>query len=221
MADKNSATIEDYLGIMYIFKRDGIPLVGARIADILNVSPATVSNTMKRMARDGLVDLDNPEGTCLTETGLEAARSVMRRHMLTEWMLLKMLNVNWAQTHAEAHQLEHAISEGLAEQMNTSLDDPKFCPHGNPLPGFESYVEHWVPLSEVQPGQKVIIRRIHETAEDNPELLGFLETNKLMPGTEAQLVEVLNFNQTLTLEIDQSRLPLGFSAARFIYVEIC
>lgn len=221
MAGKNSATIEDYLGIMYILQRDGIPLVGARIAEALGVSPATVSNTLKRMKRDGLVDLDNLEGPTLTESGLESARSVMRRHMLTEWMLLKMLNVNWAQTHAEAHQLEHAISEGLAEQMSTSLDDPKFCPHGNPLPGFESYTAKWVPLSEVQEGQKVIIRRIHETAEDNPELLGFLESNKLMPGTEAQLTEILKVNQTMTLEIGQHRLPLGFSTADVIYVEIC
>ena len=141
--------------------------------------------------------------------------------MLTEWLLLKMLNVNWSQTHAEAHQLEHAVSEGLAEQMNISLDDPKFCPHGNPLPGFESYVENWTPLNEIKIGQKVIIRRIHETAEDNPELLGFFESNKLMPGAEAQLVEKLDFNQTLTLEIDQNPLLLGYSAARFIYVEIC
>jgi DtxR family transcriptional regulator, Mn-dependent transcriptional regulator len=221
MAGKNSATIEDYLGIMYIFRRDGIPLVGARIAEALSVSPATVSNTLKRMQRDGLVDMDNPEGSCLTESGLESARSVMRRHMLTEWLLLKMLNVNWSQTHAEAHQLEHAVSEGLAEQMNISLDDPKFCPHGNPLPGFESYVENWTPLNEIKIGQKVIIRRIHETAEDNPELLGFFESNKLMPGAEAQLVEKLDFNQTLTLEIDQNPLLLGYSAARFIYVEIC
>ena len=221
MAGKYSATIEDYLGVMFIFKRDGVPLVGARIADILGVTPATVSTTLKRMARDGLVNLEGPEGPILTESGLETAYSVMRRHMLAEWMLLKMLNVNWAQTHTEAHQLEHAVSESLAEQMSTSLDNPKFCPHGNPLPGFESYVEYWVPLIEIKVGQKFIIRRIHENAEENSELLRFFESNKLMPGTEAQLVEILSFNQTLTLKIAQHQLPLGFSVARFIYVEIC
>ncbi len=111
----------------------------------------------------------------LTDKGCEAARSVIRRHMLTEWTLARMLQVPWSRVHAEADQIEHTISDEIETQMRTNLDDPQLCPHGNPLPGYE-HEAYWLSLTGVLPGEKVIIRRIHKTAEDNPELLEFLET---------------------------------------------
>jgi len=222
---KISPTIEDYLGILFVLQRDGEPVVGARLADLMGVSPPTVTNTLKRMVRDGLLVMDDASGRSvrprLTEPGLEAARSVMRRHMLTEWMLSRMLS--WSKLHIQAHELEHAISHELETALIEELDQPEVCPHGNPLPGFEAVAAQWVPLTEIEAGERVIVRRIHELAEQNPELLAFLEARQVVPGVQTRVEEVLPFNQTVTLRMGESEplasVTLGFTAARYIFVE--
>jgi len=155
----------------------------------------------------------------LTETGRAAAYSVIRRHMLTEWLLVRMLKVPLSQTHDEAHNIEHAISPQLEQRMRENLGDPQVCPHGNPFPGCEQVTSRWVALTDLPTGEAVILRRIHEFAEDNPELLKFLVDNGVTPGARAQVVEILPFNQTLTLSIDNQKVTLGFSAARLIFAE--
>jgi DtxR family transcriptional regulator, Mn-dependent transcriptional regulator len=216
---RGSITIEDYLETLYILQRDGIPIVGARLAEILGVTPPTVTNTLKRMQRDGLIEPTETQGFHLTLQGLDQARSVMRRHMLTEWLLMSVLKVPWSQTHTEAHHLEHMISDLIEERMRDNLGDPKTCPHGNPMPGFEAVAAAWIPLIEIGQGEKVIIRRIHEMGENDPDLLKFLEENGLIPGAEVEIVEILQFNQTINLISGDRTVALGFSSARSIYVE--
>ena len=213
---KLSPTIEDYLGIMIILLRDGEPVVGARLAELLGVTPPTVTNTLKRMVRDGLVVMDEA-GTNLTSQGMEAARSVLRRHMLTEWLLSRMLS--WSKLHAQAHGIEHGISAELEAAMALELDQPEVCPHGNPLPGFEAVVDRWVALTEIPQGEAVTIRRIHELAEEAPELLAFLEARHIMPGVPIVVEEVLPFNQTITLRVEGQAVSLGNASARYIFVE--
>lgn len=215
--EKLSPTIEDYLLLMYVLEGDGEPVVGARLAELLGVTPPTVTNTLKRMARDGLISMDD-SGTHLTEAGWQSARSVMRRHMLTEWMMANMLP--WSKLHAEAHNLEHAISAEAESALLQEHNHPQTCPHGNPLPGFEAAVADWVPLTQVAMGETVVIRRIHELAEENLPLLAFLEAKGIMPGVRALVTEVLDFNQTITLEVQASPVTLGYASARYIYAAL-
>jgi DtxR family transcriptional regulator, Mn-dependent transcriptional regulator len=212
-------TIEDYLAIIYVMERDEDEVIAARLAESLEVAPPTVTVTLKRMERDGWIDSDPAKGLHLSDKGCEAARSVIRRHMLTEWMLARMLKVPWSRVHAEADQIEHTISDEIESRMRLNLDDPQFCPHGNPLPGYEYIAKDWLPLTGIQPGQKVIIRRIHETAEDNPQLMEFLEMNGILPGAQAEMCDVLSFNQTLCLQMGKKQVTLGFPTAKYIFVE--
>jgi DtxR family transcriptional regulator, Mn-dependent transcriptional regulator len=213
---KHSQTIEDYLSLIYVMERDREPVVGARLAELLGVTPPTVTNTMKRMARDGLITMDE-NGTHLTPEGWAAAKDVMRRHMLMEWMMIKILP--WSKLHGEAHNLEHAVSPEAEAAVYEELGRPQTCPHGNPLPGCEAAVANWVPLTELASGEKVIIRRIHELAEENPPLLAFLEEKKVMPGTPATVGEILPFNQTISIEVEGRPVTLGFAAAKYIFAE--
>jgi len=219
MESRPTPTIEDYLAVMFVMERDGEEVIAARLAETLEVAPPTVTVTLKRMERDGWIEAPSPKRIRLTEAGCEAARSVIRRHILTEWMLARMLKIPWSRIHAEADQMEHAISDEMEAQMRVNLDDPQVCPHGNPLPGHEHVAAKWIPLTGVLPGQKIIIRRIHETAEDNAELLRFLETNGIVPGAPAKVVEVLSFNQTVKLKMGKKTATLGFPAARYIFIE--
>jgi len=219
LENRPTPTIEDYLAILYVMERDGDEIVAARLAESLEVAPPTVAMTLKRMERDGWIAVDPDHGLYLTKAGCEAASSVIRRHMLTEWMLARMLQVPWSRLHAEADQIEHSISDEIENQMRTSLDNPQLCPHGNPLPGYEGLAADWLPLTHIPVGEKIIIRRIHETAEDNHELLQFLETNGVVPGVQAQVAEVLEFNQTIGLKLGKKTVTIGFPAAKYIFVE--
>ncbi len=214
-----TSTIEDYLAIMYTMERDGEDIIAARLAESLGVTPPTVTVTLKRMERDGWIDIRDSREICLTEPGRMAGSSVIRRHMLTEWMLARILKVPWSHVHGEAHLIEHSISDDVEDRLRQNFDDPKICPHGNPLPGYERLADRWKSLMDIQPGTQVAIRRIHESAEADSELMQFLEDNQIIPGSIAEVNEILPYNQTLTLSIGGRQVVLGFTAALAIYVE--
>jgi DtxR family Mn-dependent transcriptional regulator len=217
--NRPTPTIEDYLAIMFIMERDGESIIAARLADSLEVSPPTVTMTLKRMERDGWIEVEGRKSIHLTEAGCEAASSVIRRHMLTEWMLARMLHLPWSEVHSEAHAIEHHISNEIELRMQQNFDDVHVCPHGNPMPGYEYVTDKWLPLTELQQGDRIIIRRIHEVAEANSGLMQYLESNGIVPGAQAEVGEVLPFNQTLSLRLGQQQVVLGYPAAHFIYVE--
>jgi hypothetical protein len=103
--------------------------------------------------------------------------------------------------------------------MRHVLGNPQVCPHGNPFPGCEQATSQWIPLTDLQVGEAVIIRRVHELIEENEELLNFLIENKVLPGARAHVVDILSFNQTLTLSVAKKSITLGFPAARLIFAE--
>jgi len=202
---------------MYVLERDKEPVIGVRLAQLLSVTPPTVTNTLKRMVRDGLITMDK-DGTRLTKAGKQSARTVVRRHMLTEWMMARILP--WSKLHQEAHHLEHAISAEVETALFEEMGHPQTCPHGNPLPGAEDAVSAWIPVTETSPNVVVVIKRIHELAEYNLELLVFLEGKGLVTGAEVMVREVLPFNQTVTLEIHGQIVTLGFASAQHLFVEL-
>jgi len=213
-------TVENYLMTMQVMERDYGEIVAARLAEMLAVAPATVAITFKRMERDNWITGTGRKALHLTEVGRNASYSIIRRHMLTEWLLLSVLKVPLSQIHYEAHGIEHALSPQLEERLRDVLKDPHTCPHGNPFPGRESEVSRWVPLIDIPIGEKVIIRRIHEFAEENSELLEFLIGNNIQPGAKSEIVEILPFNQTMTIAVETKTVTLGFPAARFIFAEV-
>jgi DtxR family Mn-dependent transcriptional regulator len=204
---------------MHVMERDSGEIIAARLAEMLDVAPPTVAMTLKRMERDNWITGTGRKAVHLTETGRAAAHSVIRRHMLTEWLLVSVLKVPLLQIHNEAHGIEHSISPQLEERMRDILGNPQVCPHGNPFPGCEKIVQDWVALTDLPVGETVTIRRVHEFAEDNPELLKFLTENGILPGTQARILDSLPFNQTLSIEVAGKAITLGFPVARYIFAE--
>ncbi|MGQ9814041.1 MAG: metal-dependent transcriptional regulator [Candidatus Roseilinea sp.] len=218
-APKPTPTVEDYLALLYVLDRDKTPIVGAQVAEMLRVSAPTVTATLQRMSRAGWVKIDARKGAMLTPLGRDEARSVIQRHMLSEWILNRVLDVAWSDIHAEAHRLEHGVSEDVAARMRKRMQDPEVCPHGNPLPGHESRTEGWIALDQAPVGIRVVIRRVHELAEYDTELLKFLEEKGVLPGVKAIVREMSRANQTVTLEIKGERVTLGWRIAGQIFVE--
>jgi DtxR family Mn-dependent transcriptional regulator len=215
-----SATIEDYLGVIYTLNRDGERVIAARLAESLDVSAPTVTVTLRRMQRDGWISFTSEKEISLTETGHAAAISVIKRHMLTEWMLSRMLKLPLAVLHREAHHIEHTLSQEVAERIQTEMNAPRLCPHGNPLPGFEDEVQGWLPLSEAAPGQEVTLTRIQENLEGNYDIMTFLESKGLIPGAVLKVEETLPFNETISVLINNQEVILGLRLAEDIYVSL-
>jgi DtxR family Mn-dependent transcriptional regulator len=219
MKQKPTPTIEDYLGVIYTLDRDREKVIGARLAELLDVSPPTVTVTLKRMLRDHWISIDESKNIHLTPSGSEAAQSVIRRHMLTEWLLSRVLDIPWSELHAEADKLEHSISRDVEDRLAATLEDPSACPHGNPMPGQESISNNWQALTSFTKGDTCIIKRIHEWLEDDPETMKFLEENLVLPGNSAEIQEVLPFNKTIQLKIKDKRVTIGFDIADKISAE--
>ena len=214
MDHKPSKTIEDYLQVMHYMTRDGASIIGARLAERIGVAPPTVTATLQRMTRDGLITMDDHKVVHLTEEGREQAESIVRRHALAERLLTEILGLGWSESHEEAHRVEHVISPKVEQRLMMVLGNPMTCPHGNPIPGTGARPSpHAFPLSEVRTGQQVVVERIVEEAEDDLELMNFYERSGLKPRTPLTAVEVSTAAGLITVMRDAERIPLGLAAA--------
>ena len=201
-------TVEEYLETIYNMSMEGEVVIGARLAQKFAVSPPTVTETLKRLVRDGYIEMDQKRLVTLTEAGNTAAETVLRRHRLTERFLVDMLNMPWHQVHEEAGRLEHFISNAVEARVIASLSNPTTCPHGNPIPGLvdaRNYLKNHnaLRLSTISPGETVTLLSISEVVEDEEALIRYFEEKGLMPGmgltvlannennTEAQYENVL------------------------------
>jgi DtxR family Mn-dependent transcriptional regulator len=219
MDRKPSKTIEDYLQVMHYMTRDGALIIGARLAERIGVAPPTVTATLHRMMRDGLITMDDHKAVHLTETGREQAESIVRRHALAERLLTEILGLGWSESHEEAHMVEHVISPKVEQRLMMVLGNPLTCPHGNPIPGTGARPSPFAfPLSEVQTGQQVVVERIIEEAEDDLELMNFYERSGLKPRTPLDVVEVSPAAGLITVVRDGERIPLGIAAASKVRV---
>jgi len=185
-----SATVEEYLEMIYNMNMEDEVVIGARLAEKFGVAPPTVTEMLKRLVRDGYVEMDNRRQVTLTETGNQAAEAVLRRHRLTERFLVDMLGMQWHQVHEEACRLEHFISGAVEARVITTLNNPTTCPHGNPIPGSvanaRSYLKDKgaIRLSSAGVGEVVAILCISEVVEDEEALILYLHEKGLTPGTE-------------------------------------
>jgi DtxR family Mn-dependent transcriptional regulator len=214
-------TIEDYLQLIYTMQREGAPIIAARIKERKGVSAPTAWATLKRMERDGLVNLGRGHRIELRSQGTELAESIIRRHMLAERLLTDILKLDWADVHDEAHKMEHAISPLIEKQILTLLDNPETCPHGNPIPGLSAKNPPTTQtLRRAAEGETVLINNIAEHAEDDADLMHYLQRNLLTPGARLHIDEVAVANATITVtHTDTGRqVVVGLPTAELILV---
>ena len=194
MDDILSATVEEYLETIYNMSMEGEVVIGARLAERFHVSAPTVTEMLKRLVRDGFIEMDNKRHVTLTEAGYQAAEAVLRRHRLTERFLVDMLGMQWHEVHEEACRLEHFISGSVEAHVISNLKHPVTCPHGNPIPGLvpnaRTYIKdkHAVRLSSLQAGMKARILLISEVVEDEEALILYMHEKGLTPGTQLMVL---------------------------------
>lgn len=193
MSSSTTPIIEEYLETIYNMGMEGDTVIGARLAEKFKVAPPTVTETLKRMMRDGWIEMDARRQITLTDQGVERAEAVLRRHRLTERFLVDMLGMQWHQVHEEACRLEHQISGAVEERVVAVLGSPTTCPHGNPIPGSVPSARNYlrdrgaVRLLMMPPGQEATILCVSEVVEDEEELISYLHDRGLTPGTRVAL----------------------------------
>ena len=185
-----SATVEEYLETIYNMSAEEEVVIGARLAEKFHVSAPTVTEMLKRLVRDGYIEMDAKRQVTLTESGNQAAEAVLRRHRLTERFLVDMLGMQWHEVHEEACRLEHFISGAVEDRVIASLNNPTTCPHGNPIPGSVASARTYlrdqgaVRLSTLTNMEKATILLISEVVEDEEALILYLHDKGLTPGTQ-------------------------------------
>ncbi|MGI9622080.1 MAG: metal-dependent transcriptional regulator [Acidimicrobiales bacterium] len=211
---------EEYSETIYGLAEDGVEVIQARIAERLDVSRPAVSEMIRRMEREGLVETSADGEITLTSSGQELAATIVRRHRLAERFLVDMLGMNWTQAHDEAGRWEHVISPQVEEAMLEKLGHPDTCPHGNPIPGTGySAPPAAVRLSGVESGQGFTVLRIPEELEFEPGQLEFLESSGLMPGRRGTMLSIAP-DGTATVSVDDTPIGVGRPTAERIVVSV-
>src|SRR3954464_5990504 len=170
---------EEYLQTLFWLQEAGLPMTGANVARAMQLSPPTVHEMVVRLERDGYIERTASKTIGFTQTGVEHAEGIVRRHRLIERFLTDILGIPWDEVHEEAERLEHAMSPVLEQRMLAAIGDAKTCPHGHPI-NVGTRIDG-VPLADVQDGASVRVLRFENEAED---LLHYLKASGLERGLE-------------------------------------
>lgn len=208
-------TTEMYLKTVYEMLEDGVPPLRARIVERLDHSGPTVSQTVARMERDGLLYLADNRRIEFTEQGVELAREVVRKHRLAERLLLDLIGLDWVMVHEEACRWEHVMSNAVEMRLLDLLHHPSTDPYGNPIPDGHDRIEgRGTSISQIveQYGGIVATKivRIGEPIQAEPRMLAFFDEAAILPGKEVNLqpengrIAVMGVDTEKTVLLDTS-----------------
>ncbi|MFB3060135.1 MAG: metal-dependent transcriptional regulator [Candidatus Binatia bacterium] len=219
-AEPTSVT-EDYLKAIYILAEESQPVIAARVAEEIGVSPSTMFSALRRLEKEGYAKVEHRKNIRLTAKGKKVAETILRRHYLTERFLTDLLGLDWVSAHQEAHRMEHVISPMVEKKLAEVLHHPTTCPHGNPIPneGVPAPKRKGLPLSTVTTGSDVVLECISEMGERDPRLLRFLLAHKLIPGTRIRVLDIAPSLGMMTLMVGKDEFSLGIQAAKNIRVQ--
>ena len=227
-------TTEMYLRTVFELEEEGIVPLRARIAERLSQSGPTVSQTVARMERDGLVRVEGDRQLALTSTGRTLAMRVMRKHRLAECLLVSVIGLPWEEVHIEACRWEHVISENVERRIVELLGYPVRCPHGNVIPALaelgvpddaarraDTAMTDIAMTGTATPGgEQVVVTRISEQVQSDAALMLRLKNIGIQPGREVTLAASDNGVQVTGAEaagdIEAAVLPLDIASHVFV-----
>ncbi|NMH95833.1 iron dependent repressor, metal binding and dimerization domain protein [Pseudonocardia acidicola] len=234
-------TTEMYLRTIYELEEEGVVPLRARIAERLGQSGPTVSQTVARMERDGLVVVAGDRHLELTDTGRGRAVAVMRKHRLAERLLTDVIGLEWELVHAEACRWEHVMSDAVERKLVELLDNPTISPYGNPIPGLNELTTtpkasegttttavSAPPTLEVglqrldefarRGGGKVEVRRIAEHVQVDAELMGELKGAGIVPGRDVDVRAIPRFGDPVPVLADGAEASVAPLIAHAVLV---
>lgn len=204
------------LKAIYRLTRDGSDAHTGALAEMLGLSPGTVTTTIKRLADRELVDHRPYQGVSFTAFGQRTAVAAIRRHRIVERFLADMLGYKWNEADKLAVAFEHELPDEVLERLYFALHRPETCPHGFPIPSAEAGELPATPaLYDLEPDE---VAEVALSGSTDPELVAFLGTLGLVPGVEVRMVEKHPFDGPVVVTVDGQDRTLGERVARQIYV---
>lgn len=189
------------------------------LATRLGLRPSTISDAVRKLASQSLVEHTPYGAISLTPEGRVNALAMVRRHRLIETFLVQVLQYSWDQVHEEAEHLEHAVSDFMVDRIDEILGHPSRDPHGDPIPQPDGTIESpdARTLQEIPTGSRVCVERI---SDDDPELLQYLADQNIGIGSELTLEPGAPFSESLTARCGNTTVILGSTALAAIWASV-
>lgn len=213
-----SASAQNYLKAIYLLQENCETVTTTALAQYLEISAASATNMIKKLARLKLVRHSPYHGVELTTAGEKMALEVLRHHRLIELFLAEALGVPWEAVHSEAEKIEHVISEDLEDRIANFLGDPLHDPHGDPIPTKAGVVERPVyqSLFDMGAGESAVIRRV---SDQHPDHLKHFSRLGLIPDATVDVVQREPFEGPLRVRVgSRPEQTLDEALARSIWV---
>lgn len=217
--------MENYLLSIYLVKEEGLPVTNVNLVKQLRRVPETeglgtslpsVSGMLRRMERERLIRIGEKRDIKLTDSGTLLAEKMITRHRLAGLMIVDFLGVELWKVNAQAHMLEHAISDYMEERIRLKFNNPKVDPFGQPIPGSGYVQPKGVSSLENSPvGKPLIIDRI---PEDDVDLVKYLVQNNIKPGLTIVVQEIAPYRGVVSLQGNDGPIVLGYDLANRIKV---
>lgn len=211
---------ENYLKAIYALTPvDGGGVTTSDIAARLATKASSVTDMVQKLADKRLLDYKKYQGVALTPSGKSIAVQVIRKHRLWEVFLSEKLGFGWDEVHDMAEQLEHIRSEELTARLDRFLGHPKFDPHGDPIPDPSGKIQtrKSQPISQMKPGECGVITGVRDSSTS---FLQYLDKQRLVLGTQVEVVEFFEYDQSVQLRVDGSAITVSFEASQNIKVQI-
>jgi len=208
-----SANTEEYLEWIYRLSKEQEKITPTDLARNLKVSPASVTNMLKRLTERDLIHYQPYKGITLTDGGRRVGARIIRRHGLLERLLCDVLGFPWHKVDDAVRHLEHYITEEVEERLDRHLGHPKTCPHGQPL-DWETADES-IRLSELGPGQSATVARI---GNEDEEFLGYVQTLGLLPEVGVTIISAAPFGGPVTLRVGETEHAVGEAVLHNIWI---
>ncbi|MDR6988934.1 DtxR family Mn-dependent transcriptional regulator [Paenarthrobacter nitroguajacolicus] len=208
-----SSSIEDYVKVIYSFTEwQDKPITSSQLAQRLGVANSSVSEMVRKLKDQGLVDHQPYSAIRLTPAGMRLALAMVRRHRLIETYLVEELGYSWDEVHDEAEMLEHAVSDTFIERMSAKLGHPARDPHGDPIPSADGSVDlpHAYRMIELDQGHSGRITRI---SDENPDLLRYLAAEEIALDAPVEVVGRKPFGGALVVRIGSGSQGREFDLA--------
>jgi DtxR family Mn-dependent transcriptional regulator len=212
-----TAPVEDYLKAIYDIQQGGEAATTNALAERLDLAPASVSGMVRRLATQGLIEHEPYRGARLTAAGRTAALRTLRRHRVLESYLATVLGVPWDDVHAEAEQLEHAASDTLIDRMAQALGDPRFDPHGAPIPTRDGTVDETrhTTLADWPVGTRGTVMSV---SDKDPVMLRYLGELELRPGAMVHIHARAPYDGPIDVMVGAALRQIGPTAARAVRI---
>jgi DtxR family Mn-dependent transcriptional regulator len=210
--------MREYLEVIYYLSARQEPVIGARLAEWMRVTPPTVTHIVQRLEEQGYITRDSRGEIRLTDEGFVLAEAMVKRHRILERFLVDVMGVPWHLIHEEAVRLEHALSPTLEERIEALVGHSTTCPHGNPIPGSGTTYVGSVRLDQAAVGRGFVLQRIVEEAEEDSELMRYLQVNGLVPGTRFEIIDS-SPSYGITLRRDGQTITLSAQIAAQLWGE--